>query len=250
MDRLFQEHPDLANSLQGSLHNRVAFGAEAGRYVTRIGSGFGYREEIPVMKGRLCLSQNGFSIHGARVIRTNDRKGLEQLVSYMARPAISVERLSMTSEGNVRYALKTRWHDGTEAVEFTPIDFLSRLAALVPPPRVHMIKYAGIFAPNHPIRNKVILNRGVKKGKPPKCEDDEVQEGGRKKVRNSSWARLLRRIFQIDVGSCTKCGSEMEIMGAVFDWNQVRRYLDHVGLARSPPGETHHSALNMVYLPL
>ena len=71
MDSLFQDHDDLTNSLQASLHNQVAFGADAGRYVTRIGSGFGYREEIPVMKGRLCLSQNGFSIHGARVIRTN-----------------------------------------------------------------------------------------------------------------------------------------------------------------------------------
>ena len=55
-------------------------------------------------------------------------------------------------------------------------------------------------------------------------------------------------MFQIDVGSCTKCGCEMVIMDAVFDRGQVRRYLHHVGLARPSPGEHHRSALNLVYL--
>ena len=129
------------------------------------------------------------------------------------------------------------------------MDFLSRLAALVPPPRIHMVKYAGVFAPNHPIRKKVILNPGKKKSFSARCRDSDSKEG-RRKVRNSSWAKLLSRVFQIDVGSCSRCGGEMEIIGAVFDPQQVHRYLDHVSLARSPPEENESLELETVYLPL
>jgi hypothetical protein len=36
----------------------------------------------------------------------------------------------------VRYQLKTPYRDGTTHVIFEPLDFMSRLAALVPKPRV------------------------------------------------------------------------------------------------------------------
>ena len=37
-------------------------------------------------------------------------------------------------------------------VEFSPFEFLDRLADLVPPPRKHRHRYHGVFAPNHPLR--------------------------------------------------------------------------------------------------
>ena len=130
------------------------------------------------------------------------------------------------------------------------MDFLSRLAALVPPSRVHMIKYAGVFAPNHPLRKKLILNPEKKKNHQSKCTNEDEPKGERKKVRNTSWAKLLSRVFQIDVGTCKNCGGEMEIIGAVFDRLQVQRYLDHIGLARPPPDDSSIIELKMEYLPL
>ena len=53
----------------------------AGKKVTRIGSGFGYAEKIPMMTGRLCCSMNGFSLHAAKAINTHNRKELKRLVS-------------------------------------------------------------------------------------------------------------------------------------------------------------------------
>jgi len=40
-------------------------------------------------------------------------------------------------------------------VELTPIEFLDRLADLVPPPRKHRHRYHGVFAPNHKLRAAV-----------------------------------------------------------------------------------------------
>jgi hypothetical protein len=60
----------------------------------------------------------------------------ERLARYISRPAVSEQRLSLTPKGNVRYRLKTPYRDGTTHVIFQPLDFIARLAALVPKPRV------------------------------------------------------------------------------------------------------------------
>src|SRR5690606_12331106 len=57
----------------------------------------------------------------------------------------------------------------------------------------------------------------------------------RKKVKNHKWAKLLARTFKVDVGSCPKCGEDMEIMAAIQDTTQVQRYLRHVGIKEHPP---------------
>ena len=52
----------------------------------------------------------------------------------------------------MRYELKTPYSDGTTHVIFEPLDFIARLAALVPKPRVTLTQYYGVFAPNNRFR--------------------------------------------------------------------------------------------------
>ena len=52
------------------------------------------------------------------------------------------------SNGKFRYQLKTLYRDGTTHVIFEPLDFMARLAALVPKPRVNLTRLHGVFAPN------------------------------------------------------------------------------------------------------
>jgi len=48
----------------------------------------------------------------------------------------------------VRYELKTPYRNGTTHVIFEPLDFIARLAALVPKPGVNRTRLHGVFAPN------------------------------------------------------------------------------------------------------
>jgi len=64
--------------------------------------------------------------------------------------------LSLLHDGQVLYALKHRWRDGTTHVAFEPLDFVARLAALVPPPRFHGIRYHGVLAPAARLRAAVV----------------------------------------------------------------------------------------------
>jgi hypothetical protein len=45
--------------------------------------------------------------------------------------------------------------DATTHVIFEPVDFIARLAALVPKPRVNLTRYQGVFAPNSNLRARV-----------------------------------------------------------------------------------------------
>jgi hypothetical protein len=54
----------------------------------------------------------------------------------------------LTPGGNIRYKLKTPYRDGTTHVIFEPLDFMARLAALIPRPRANLTRFHGVFAPN------------------------------------------------------------------------------------------------------
>jgi hypothetical protein len=50
------------------------------------------------------------------------------------------------------------------------------------------------------------------------------------------WARLLKRVFQIDLEHCPNCGGELKIIAAILAAPVIERILTHLGLqARAPP---------------
>ena len=68
---------------------------------------------------------------------------------------MSTQRLSLTRNGRIRYQLKTPYNDGTTHVIFESLDFIAKLVALVPKPRVNLTRYHGVFAPNSKYRIQV-----------------------------------------------------------------------------------------------
>ena len=76
----------------------------------------------------------GFSLHAGVSARASERDKIERLCRYIARPALASSRLSLTEDGQVCYVFKTPWRDGTTHVVLEPVDFIARLAALIPRP--------------------------------------------------------------------------------------------------------------------
>ncbi len=103
----------------------------------------------------------------------DERKKLECLCRYISRPAVSEKRLSLTPNGNVRYQLKTPYRDGGMHVIFEPLDFIVRLAALVPKLRVNLTRFHGVFAPNSAHR---ALVAPAKRGKGDKRHSERGRE--------------------------------------------------------------------------
>jgi hypothetical protein len=65
----------------------------------------------------------------------HQRKKLEHLCRYITRPAVANERLTLNRAGQVVLTLKTPYRDGTTPIVMSPLEFMQRLAALVPRPR-------------------------------------------------------------------------------------------------------------------
>ena len=109
---------------------------------------------------------NGFSLHAGVSYEGHQKNKRERLSRYIARPAVAVPRLSLSSTGKVVYSLQTPYRDGTTQVAFEPVDFVARLAALILKPRVNLTRYHGVLVPNHRWRGLVTpakRGKGVKR---------------------------------------------------------------------------------------
>ena len=84
----------------------------------------------------------GFSLHAGVMAEAHQRDKLERLCRYISRPAVSEKRLALTANGRVRYELKTPYRNGATHVIFEPLDFIAKLAALVPKPVIRLISGA------------------------------------------------------------------------------------------------------------
>ncbi len=94
---------------------------------------------------------HGFSLHAGIAIGGAELEKLERLCRYISRPAFATERPTLTPGGGIRYTLKTPYRDGTTHVLFEPLDFLARLAALVPLPRDSLDRMSLQQLPAHPV---------------------------------------------------------------------------------------------------
>jgi ribosomal protein S27E len=131
------EDDPMTPLLGHSITYRIAVGPQAGRKVFTLQTLPASDEPFDDVVGKVA----GFSLHAGVGARADERKKLERLCRYISRPAVSEQRLSFTKNGNVRYQIKTPYRDGTTHVIFEPLDFIARLAALVPKPRVNLTRF-------------------------------------------------------------------------------------------------------------
>ncbi|MDN5938380.1 MAG: IS91 family transposase [Salinisphaera sp.] len=219
-----------------SITYRIAVGPNTGRKVMTLQTL--PAEDPPFGEGTGQVS--GFSLHAGVAARADQRDKLERLCRYISRPAVSEKRVSLTSGGLVRYQLKTPYRDGTTHVFFEPLDFLARLAALVPRPRVNLTRFHGVFAPNSKWRALVTPARRGKGRRGMDTESEEKTPAERHVA--MTWAQRLKRVFDIDIRACAACGGAVRIIAAIEDPAVIRSILDHVKKKAALPDAYHRPA--------
>ena len=214
---------DPSSQLLGSsITYRIALGPQQGRKVFTL-------QTLPDLESDNPFSSSvgevaGFSLHAGVATKANERAKLERLCRYITRSALSTKRLSLTRNGQVRYELKTPWRNGTTHVIFEPLDFIARLVALVPKPRVNLTRFHGIFAPNSKYRALVTpAKRG--RGKTVKALNDQTPA---EKRASMTWAKRLKRVFDIDIETCSECGGDVKIMASIEDPVVIQKILAHL----------------------
>ena len=106
-------------------------------------------------------------------------------------------------------------------------------------PRLHLIRFHGVLALNAKLRALVVPQElpqepepPAQEAKPAECEANCAHH----RPARPSWAKLLERVFELDLEHCPNCGGELKIIAAILEGPMIEKILKHLGLqARAPP---------------
>ncbi len=210
---------------------------------------------------------DGYSVEAGVHFGALDRKGREKLVRYCLRPAIANDRLSILRDGSIAFRCKYPTRGRTHRV-MQPMEFMARLAAIVPPPRFPLWRYHGVLAPSSPWRKHIVpasepaegcSHSAATKADAPSPRRDNDQP--RKSTGDASlltspahsappeasskpswrpntsyvpWPELLRHCFDVDILDCPRCHSRLIPVAVIRRQEVIDRILQHLALPLTP----------------
>jgi len=242
---LTHDQPVLASCYAASAANLQLLGDTAGQRTLKLVQAV--RAVRPVE--RALAEVGGVNIHAEVAFDGRDRKRLEHVLRYMARPPLALDRLEQRADGYIVYRFKKPWRDGTHAVVLSPQDFIARLCALVPPPRFHLLRYFGVLSAHASLRAEVVPKKAVVPVAPPAqlpLFDESAQPSAKASAAKSTaektaepsrhpWPWLLKRVFAVDIMVCSRCGGALRLVKIATRPDDIARALGEQGLPRGPP---------------
>jgi hypothetical protein len=218
----FLRVPEWTPGVIGEMYRRLVLGelVRAERLTEE------FREEL------LSWSPTGFSVYGEQVVGEDEPERLERVVRYMVRPPVALGAVEETGKGRVRVETPVDPRTGKAGVELDPLEWLHAVGKQVPDPGQHLVRYYGIYA--NRVRREWASRweaRGRGRGRTAEGVIGNApgtaggEEGGRPGSRQGSWARLLRRILEVDPLVCPRCGVAMRVVSVITEPGVVDRIL-------------------------
>ena len=126
--------------------------------------------------------------------------------------------------------------------QLSDLEFVAKLAALVPPPMFNLVRYHGLLSPAARWRSAIVpfapetehaRHDGCNAGKQP--ARSETSKPRCFHPRYYSWAELMKRVWEVDVLECPWCQGRMRILAAIHSPDAIRGILECLGLPTSAP---------------
>ena len=191
----------------------------------------------------LSWRHSGFSVHGA--VRVEDRQGAARLGRYMIRCPLALNRLSWNEDtAEVAYTARPARRSGPRpaTVSWDVLEFIARVVDHIPEPSQQTTRYWGFYA-NAARGKRRKAGEQEAAARPALAGEDAVETFTRQA--RLSWAKLIRRVYEVDPLLCPFCGSEMRVLAFITDFataRAIRRSLklpaqEPEPLAHGPPHE-------------
>ena len=176
----------------------------------------------------------GFSAYARHLILNEEPARLAHMTRYLVRPPVATDRVHATTDGRVLIETPTDPRTGATTRLLDPVEWVRRMTNQIPDARMHLVRYYAAYAN----RSRRLYRSG----------DSEVEveasraEGPAGRASRASWARLLKRVFGIDL-VCPVCGVDLAVVSFITEPETIDRILAHVrdeGVdllfdARAPP---------------
>ena len=114
-----------------------------------------------------------------------------------------------------------------------PLDFLARVIAHVPQPRLHTVRYLGHYS--NLSRGRRLKARDPQLDTTPARDEPDDLTSAERRARRRAWARLLRKVYEISPLTCSKCGAEMKIISFILDPAVIKNSSTTSARRRTPP---------------
>jgi hypothetical protein len=196
---------------------------------------------------------SGFNVQARGRIHGADRKAIENVASYMSPATLSVERVRYNRAEDHVTVSKKPFGSSREEFRSHPVgNFLALLASHIPAPYESLTYYYGVYSLSY--RGKQRREKREEQETEFALIDTGKGTAGGKPI--STWARLIRRIFEVDPLRCRRCGAEMRLIAFITDFRQTSRILEHIGeqtirppplaAKTSPPGRSRTEAVDYI----
>ncbi|MGH2524119.1 MAG: transposase [Anaerolineales bacterium] len=160
-----------------------------------------------------CTNEQGFSLHAAVCCAAHQREKREHLCRYITCPAIANERLALNRAGQVVLTLKTPYRDGTTHLVMSPLEFMQAT------------RYAGSpsAVASDPLPWGARRRQAASRGHSERAGQRQYPLSGSRDApppsasARLSCARLLKRVFDIDLEYCPHCVGPFKIIVAIVD---------------------------------
>ncbi|EMS77964.1 IS91 family transposase [Desulfotignum phosphitoxidans] len=198
-----------------------------------------------VIENMLSWRHSGFHVYIGDRITPSDTTGLGNLARYIIRACFSQERMVYVpvedlADGIAKVVYISK--DGKSRKVFTALDWLARLTTHIPGRYEQTVRYYGWYS------NK---SRGMRK----KAGTDDtipavMPNDISSKESRRNWARLIRKIYEVDPLVCPKCHGEMKIISFIEEFDVIEKILRHLDLwdihNHDPPQKVFDYILDLV----
>jgi hypothetical protein len=188
------------------------------------------------MHNLLSWVHPGFSVYAGPPVDAAAIASIESQARYITRPVLATDALEKLDNGSLVLKTPPDPTTGATSIELDPLEWIHRITSHIPDPRRHCQRFYGAYSNRGRIR--VAARDDQTAGLPPAVPQPDNSECSRE-VR-STWARLVRKIFEADPLLCA-CGGRMRIVSFITDPRVVDRILRHRESGRcktSDPFET------------
>ena len=118
---------------------------------------------------------------------------------------------------------------GEREIEFDPLEWIDLVTRQIPDPKLHLTRYYGAYACR--TRGSRLKSSPVPPSPAPShgspIAPAEPADSSFTKAKKASWARLLRKIFEVDPLLCGRCGARMQVIAVITDPKVIDRILRH-----------------------
>jgi hypothetical protein len=156
---------------------------------------------------------------------------------------VAIGSVHITPEGQVLISTPTDPRTGESVKIFDPLDWVHAITSQIPDPRQHTVRYFGAYAKKSRRQYQKSKEVTPTATAPPPIDHPDDASSAFAKSRRKHWARLLRKILEVDPLCCPRCGAAMKVISVITDPKTIDKILAHLERrkghdlfeARAPP---------------